>query len=164
MYKLITGCCCVIVLWATPATANTVYRCSDADGNLTFTRQGCPVDQASQVQEAVNPTPGSGKAVPLAKPIKQSKARRAGSSRELTVVGTDDDGCGNLITRRAKRDALIKRKVLAGMSRADVESAFGSPDAVTTRDGKVQYRYTSRKGRTNTVNFDQHGCTRGKNK
>ncbi len=162
MNKLIAGSCCALLLWVTPTVANSIYRCSDADGNLTFTHQGCPTDQAARLQEAVNPTPGSGKAVPLAKPIKRSRNRQDESSRSLTIVGTKDDGCGNLITGSAKRDALIKQRVLPGMTRADVESAFGTPDAVTSRNGNVQYRYSSSKGKTRTVNFDQYGCVGGK--
>lgn len=162
MNKLIAGSCCVLLLWATPTIATSIYRCSDEYGNLTFTHQGCPTDQAARVQEAVNQTPGSGKAVPLAKPIKRSKARQDVSSGSITVVGTQDDGCGNLITGSAKRDALIKQRVLPGMNRADVESAFGTPDSVTSRNGKVQYRYSNGKGRTRTVNFDQYGCVGGK--
>lgn len=161
MNNLIAGSCCALLLWTTPTIAASIYRCSDADGNLTFTQQGCPADQAAHVQEAANPTPGSGKAVPLAKPIKQ-RSRRTESSRSLTVVGTQDDGCGNLITGSAKRDALIKQRVLPGMTRADVESTFGPPDTVTSSNGKVQYRYSSRKGKTRTVSFDQYGCVGGK--
>lgn len=161
MNKLIAGGCCALLFWTTSTIAASIYRCSDADGKLTFTQQGCPTDQAALVQEAANPTPGSGKAVPLAKPVKQ-RSRRDESSRSLTVVGTQDDGCGNLITGTAKREALIKQRVLPGMTRADVESTLGSPDSVTSRNGKVQYRYSSQKGKTRTVSFDQYGCVGGK--
>lgn len=162
MNKLIAGGCCALLLWTTPTLAASIYRCSDADGNLTFTRQGCPVDQATQIQQSVNSTPGSGKAVPLAKPRQRNKSRQDASSRTLTVVGTQDDGCGNLITGSARREALIKQQILPGMTRADVESAFGTPDTVTSRNGKMQYRYSGVKGRTRTVTFDQYGCVGGK--
>ncbi|MCQ4259071.1 DUF4124 domain-containing protein [Stutzerimonas stutzeri] len=161
MSKLIAGGFCALLLCATPTLAASIYRCSDADGNLTFTRQGCPINHASQIQEAANPTPGSGKAVPLAKPLKQRKDHADRSPRSLTVVGGQDDGCGNLITGSERRDALIKQQILPGMTRADIESAFGSPDTVTSRNGKVQYRYSG-KGRTRTVSFDQYGCVGGK--
>lgn len=162
MNKLIVGCCCVLAVWTAPTAATSIYRCSDANGNLTFTQQGCPLEQTGEVTASANPTPGSGEAIPLAQPVTRKKTRQDRSSREITVVGAKDDGCGNLITGSAKRDALIKKQVHPGMSRADVESAFGTPDAITSRNGKVQYRYSSRKGRTRTVTFDQHGCVGGK--
>lgn len=162
MNKLIAGSCCALLLWANPTLAGSIYRCSDADGNLTFTRHGCAANHAAQTQVIANPTPGSGKAVPLAKPIKRNKSPKDRSSRSLTVVGKQNDGCGNLITRSERRDAVIKQQILPGMTRADIESAFGTPDTVTSRNGKVQYRYSSEKGRTRTVSFDQNGCVGGK--
>ena len=161
MNQLILGSCCALLLSTTPIFAASIYRCSDAAGNLTFTRQGCPADQTAQVQEAVNPTPGSGKAVPLAKPTARRKTRKQESTRSLTVVGTQDDGCGNRITGSVRRDALIKQQVLPGMTSAEIESTFGTPDSINSRNGQMQYRYSSDKGRTRTISFDEHGCVRG---
>ncbi len=161
MTKLIAGSCCALLLWTTPTPAASVYRCSDADGNLTFTQQGCPAAHTTQIQRAVNPTPGSGKAVPLATPNTRSKAHQV-KSGSVTVVGKQDDGCGNLITDSERRNAVIRQQILSGMTRADVESAFGTPDAVTSRNGKTQYRYSHGKGGTRTVSFDEHGCVGGK--
>jgi hypothetical protein len=159
--KLCAGACCALLLAATPTLATSVYRCVNEAGKLTFTRQGCPANQTEQIQEALNPTPSSGKAVRLAKPRAQRKSLKE-TARELTVVGEQDDGCGNRVTGGARRRAMISQQILPGMTRADVDSAFGTPDSVTSRNGQVQYRYTSDKGRTRTISFDEHGCTRGK--
>lgn len=161
MNKLLTASCCALLLITTPALGAPIYRCADEAGNLTFTRQGCPTDQTAQIQEALNPTPSSGKAVPLAKPRKAHKAVEK-ETRQLTVVGKPDDGCGNRVTGSTRRNALISQQILPGMTRADIESTFGTPDTVTSRNGQMQYRYSSDKGRTRTVSFDEHGCVRGK--
>ncbi len=161
MNKLIAVSCCALLLSATPIFAATIYRCSDAAGNLTFTRQGCPLGQTARLQEAVNATPSSGKAVPLAKSSKRKTPKRQ-PARSLTVVGAQDDGCGNRITGSARRDALIKQQVRPGMTRDDIESTFGKPDTVTSRNGRAQYRYSNDKGRTRTISFDEHGCVQGK--
>ena len=162
MNKLIAVSCCALLLSTAPTFAASIYRCSDAAGNLTFTRQGCPIDQTAQIQEAANPTPSSGKAVPLAKSKGRRKTSKKESARSLTVVGAQDDGCGNRITGSARRDALIKKQIHPGMTRTDIESTFGTPDTVATRNGQMQYRYSNAKGRTRTVTFDENGCVRGK--
>jgi hypothetical protein len=159
---LCAGACCALLLAATPTLATSIYRCVNETGKLTFTRHGCPANQIAQIQEAVNPTPGSGKAVRLAKPSTQRNSLKGETTRQLTVVGEQDDGCGNRVTGSARRSAMISEKILPGMTRADVDSAFGTPDSVTSRNGQVQYRYISDKGRTRTISFDEHGCTRGK--
>lgn len=144
-----------------PASAASVYRCSDAQGHVTFTRHGCPANEHAQRQDATNQRPGSGRAVPLARP----SARRRDESQtanSLTVVGEREDGCGNRLSRRERRSAVIAQHIRPGMSRADVESTFGKPDTISSRNGQIQYRYSSDKGRSRTVNFDEQGCVRGK--
>lgn len=161
MNKLLAAGCCALLFDATPLLAANVYRCADGAGNLTFSQQGCPANQTAQIQEALNPTPSSGKAVPMAKPLAQRKRTKKEATRSLTVVGEQDDGCGNRITGNARRSAMISQQIRPGMTRADVESTFGAPDTVTSRNGQVQYRYSG-KGRTRTISFDEHGCVRGK--
>ena len=160
--KRCVGACCALLLTATPTLATSVYRCANEAGKLTFTRQGCPADQTAQILEASNPTPSSGKAVRLAKPSAQRKSLNGETTRQLTVVGEQNDGCGNRVTGSARRRAMISQQILPGMTRNDIDSALGTPDSVTSRNGQVQYRYISDKGRTRTISFDEHGCTRGK--
>jgi hypothetical protein len=153
---------CTLFLATAPALAANIYRCVDGTGSLTFTQQGCPTNQTAQIQKAQNPTPSSGKAVPLAKPREQRKTPKGAPTRQLTVVGEQEDGCGNRVTGSTRRNAIISQQVLPGMKRSDIDSAFGTPDAVTNRNGQMQYRYINDKGRTRTISFDEHGCVRGK--
>jgi len=97
MKKQIAGSLCALLLCATPALGATIYRCTDQAGQLTFTRHGCSTQETVQVADAVNQTPGSGRAVPLAKPQQRKKKSGPEASDAVTVVGERDDGCGNLI-------------------------------------------------------------------
>ena len=80
----------------------------------------------------------------------------------LTVVGEQEDGCGNLLSAQARRRAIVEKQVRAGMTRADIESALGKPDTITSSNGQTRYRYSSQKGRSKSVSFDENGCVRGK--
>lgn len=160
MNKLLIASGCALLLTATPTFAASVYRCTDEAGNVTFTRQGCPPDHIALNQDVTNPTPSSNRVIPLAKP--RERGTRKSAATELTVVGVQDDGCGNHLTGSAKRNAMVRQQIRPGMTRADIESTFGTPDAVTSRNGQMQYRYSTGKGRTRTISFDEHGCVRGK--
>jgi len=161
MNKLLASGCCALLLTTTPTLATSIYRCVDETGHLTFTRQGCPTHQTSEKQQAFNPTPSSSTTVPMAKPQKKRTERRK-KDQSLTIVGEQDDGCGNRMTGSARRNAMISQQSRPGMTRADIESTFGKPDSITSRNGQVQYRYSARKGRTHTISFDENGCVRGK--
>ncbi|WP_244154447.1 DUF4124 domain-containing protein [Ectopseudomonas composti] len=104
--------------------AASVFRCVGADGHVTFTRHGCSDDQEQHLQDARNHTPSSGKAIPLADPDRRT-ATASASSGELVIVGQQDDGCGNLLSSSERRQAIIRKEVRRGMSRADVESTSG---------------------------------------
>lgn len=162
MKVLTAASLCALFITSTPTMGATIYRCADQAGHLTFTRHGCSTHETSQVADAVNPTPSSGRAVPLAKPKKKASTSSRQPADGLTVVGERDDGCGNLISARERRKAVIARKVMTGMNRSDIESMFGTPDKAAGRDGRVQYRYSGDKETTRTINFDEHGCVRGK--
>lgn len=157
MKAMATACFCALLIGNTPATAATVYRCVDSAGHTTFTRQGCPTDQALALQDARNPTPSTKRMTPLAVP---KAARRRSSEDSVVVVGERDDGCGNRVTGNERRSAIIAGKVQPGMTRMDVESALGKPDGITQRNGRVQYRYQAERGGSKTVSFDEQGCVR----
>lgn len=153
-----------IALCPTPAFTSSVFRCEDSTGHITFTRHGCAEGQQQQIQDAHNPRPGSGAAVPLAIPIPKAEntaANTTGSS--LTIVGEQQDGCGNTVTGNARREAIIRKQVLAGMTREDVTSALGKPERITQRNGQTTYHYASKyNSERRTVSFDQNGCVMGK--
>ena len=48
------------------------------------------------------------------------------------------------------------------MTQRDVESLLGRPDKVTHNNGELRYVYNQKKGRSNTVTFDENGCVKGK--
>ena len=166
MRTLLSGATLCALLLASPTHAASVYRCVDETGHVTFTRQGCAPSQTAQMQNAFNPTPSSGKATRMAEPSSQQAKRQrkhADTGATLTVVGEQDDGCGNLLTQQARRKAIVEQQVRAGMTRADIESALGRPDTITSNNGQTRYRYSAQKGRSRSVSFDENGCVRVKN-
>ncbi|MET1078234.1 MAG: hypothetical protein ABWY06_09450 [Pseudomonas sp.] len=168
MHGLLRAAICATLLHS-PATpqATTVMRCEDASGHITFTLHGCSTDQQGALQKADNHSPGSGKPVPMAKPLRPrgSAARnRAGTVQkpEVVGVGTQDDGCGNRITSSERRQAMIRKEVRAGMPLKDVESMLGKPNGISSQNGQMRYQYVEQNGRRRTVSFDETGCVKGK--
>lgn len=143
------------------SSAASVFRCEDANGHVTFTRHGCASDQQQRLQDARNPTPGGGKAIPLADPGRRVTAAPANPG-EVVIVGQQDDGCGNLLTSSERRQAIIRQEIRSGMSRADVENSLGKPDRVTASNGQQRYHYREkRKGSgSRQVSFDEAGCVK----
>ncbi|WPC06524.1 hypothetical protein SBP02_07150 [Pseudomonas benzenivorans] len=162
MPKLRCAAFCAILLCPTPLLAATVFRCEDPSGHITFTLQGCSESQDLQLHHADNPTPGSGKPVPLAKTGKATRTKRQAKPSTTLVIGERGDGCGNRVTGSARRTAMIQQQVLAGMTRSDVESALGKPDKVSRQNGRTRYLYRDREGSSRQVSFDEAGCVRGK--
>jgi len=167
MHGLLRAAFCATLLCPSlPLFASTVLRCEDANGHVTFTLQGCPSEHSQQLQNAYNPTPGKGKPVPLAKKSKSSRSSKVDKvqkTTELVVVGGQQDGCGNRLTGSARRTAIIKEQIRAGMTQADVESALGKPDKVSSHNGLTRYHYRNEEGtRSRQVSFDEHGCVKGK--
>ncbi|HSC82917.1 MAG TPA: DUF4124 domain-containing protein [Pseudomonas sp.] len=141
--------------------ASTVFRCEDSSGHITYTLQGCPTEARQDLQNADNPTPGQGKAVPLAKTNKRD-GKRSKKTDELVVVGEKQDGCGNRITGSTRRTAMIRQQVRSGMTQADVQSSLGAPDKITSQDGQTRYHYEDKKGNRRQVTFDEAGCVKAK--
>lgn len=148
---------------ATPLLASSVFRCQAPNGHVTYTLQGCMTDQQQYIQQAFNPTPSSGAPVTLGSKTRhrESQSEAQNSLEKVTVVGQRDDGCGNRIVGRERREAVIKRHIRPGMTRADVESALGAPDRVTGNNGRSRYLYRDG-GRTRQISFDENGCVTDK--
>ena len=164
MHGLRCAAFCAILLCPLPTLGSTVFRCEDAKGHVTFTRQGCPDTHNQSLQQAYNPTPGSGKPVPLAKPRKPSRESKKNDQQELTVVGIKQHSCGNHLSSSERRAAIIKQQIRLGMSRSDVESSLGKPDKITEQNGQTRYVYQGKKGNKRNVSFDEAGCVKGKAK
>ena len=154
-------CAATLLLPIQDSSASSVFRCVDGTGHVTFTRHGCPSDQQQHLQDARNHTPSSGKAIPLATPDRR-KATAPASSAELVIVGQQDDGCGNLLSSSEKRQAIIRKEIRAGLSRADVESSLGKPDRVTSSNGQQRYHYREKRkgGSSRQISFDAAGCVK----
>jgi hypothetical protein len=164
MRSFLATTCLIMSLCPDQALSTTVFRCEDANGHVTFTRQGCPESNEQRLQKAYNPTPGSGKAVPLAQPNKTSRHSKNKRDQDLAVIGVKQDGCGNLLSSSERRTAIIKQQIRSGMSLADVESSLGKPDKVSENNGQTRYVYEGKKGNKRNVVFDQAGCVKSKAK
>lgn len=155
---------CALPFTALPSAATEVFRCEDERGHITYAQQGCPTTSNLQRQQVHNPTPGSGKATPMAAPRPNKKKAADKQNTAITVVGGQHDDCGDLLSSSEKRVAIIKNQVRQGMNRAEVESSLGRPDRVSSRNGETQYNYQGQKGHSRSVSFDEAGCVKGKGK
>ncbi|WP_394561914.1 hypothetical protein [Aquipseudomonas alcaligenes] len=159
------GICALLLHPITDTQASTVFRCENSAGHITYTLHGCPESSNQDLQDAYNPTPGQGKAVPLAKASKsKSSKNKKDSSQKLVVVGSKQDGCGNKLTSSEKRRAVIRQQIRGGMTQRDVESALGEPDKISSNDGQMRYHYADEKGNKRQVTFDEAGCVQEKKK
>ncbi|WP_258198088.1 outer membrane protein assembly factor BamE [Pseudomonas viridiflava] len=154
--------CISLLLVPLTVSANTVQRCEDAAGHIMFTTLGCLEGQISQSQRAFNAPPGSSQGLML--PPKEARETQNGMNRnkEIVIVGQKEDGCGNTLSADQRRRAIINQRTPPGMTRRDVESLLGRPDKVSNNNGELRYEYNLKKGRSNTVTFDERGCVKGK--
>ena len=162
---LLIRCFLLIALPCLPfaASASTVHRCEASDGRVTFTTLSCAHGENFRVQEVRTFTPGSIVGMmPEAEPRETSGMTI--KRREPTVVGRSEDRCGNLINASQRREAIINKRIVAGMSLQDVESALGKPDKVSIRNSATRYRYNDKRGRSAHIEFDERGCMREKAK
>lgn len=153
-------CAWLLIVGPSHTSASSVFRCVDSTGHVTFTRHGCSSEQEQQLQNAYNPTPGSGKPVPLAKPAKAPSSAPATTRADVVVVGERESPCGTPLSGSERREAMIKRHVRAGMTQDDVVSMFGRPDQTSSRNGEQRFQYRDRQGNSRTVNFDDSGCVK----
>ena len=157
--------CFLIALLSPPwALATTIHRCEAANGRITFTTLSCTTGESRSPHEIKTFTPGSTAAALMPEAETRGPASAKIKRRDPTVVGKIQDKCGNLISARERREAIINRRVVAGMSQQDVESALGKPDRISIRNSATSYRYDTLRGRSAQVEFDERGCTKGKAK
>jgi hypothetical protein len=143
--------------------AGTVHRCEAPNGQITFTTLSCTAEERLSLQAVHTFTPGSTMALmPNADTGETSSLKN--KRRAPTIVGQAEGKCGNLINTKERRTAIINKRIVAGMSEQDVESALGKPDKISIRNSSTSYRYDTRRGRSAYVEFDEKGCTKGKAK
>lgn len=152
------------LLFLPPAGAATsLHRCEAPDGSITFTSMSCANGEKLSVQEVHPYLPGSVVAI-MPEHNHEEISGMKNTGREPGIVGRTQDKCGNLIDARQRREAIINRRVIAGMSQQDVESALGKPDKVNIRTSTTSYRYDLKRGRSAQVDFDERGCVKAKAK
>lgn len=153
----------LITLLCTPlqATAMAVHRCEDAEGRITYTTLSCPPGEALSRQNIYNPSVFTFEAMPPSANHLETSGIKS-TSRDPTVVGQMNDKCGNLLSAKERREAIINQRIIPGMSQQDVESALGKPDKISIRNATTNYRYDSKKGRSAQIVFDEKGCVKGK--
>lgn len=143
--------------------AATIHRCEAPDGQITFTTLSCTDGERRSPQEVRTFTPGN--TIALMPEVEDRETRALKAKRKtLTVVGQSEDKCGNLISAKERREAIINQRIVAGMTQQDVESALGKPDKISIRNSSTSYRYELKRGLSANVVFDERGCTQGKTK
>ncbi|WP_336355216.1 cell envelope protein SmpA [Pseudomonas granadensis] len=152
---------CLLCLPSSAAPVS-LHRCEASDGSVTFTSMSCAQGEQRSTQEVHPYSPGSVAVMPEHdhERMTELKAMR----REPAVIGHAEDNCGNLIDNRQRREAIINRRVIAGMSQQDVESALGKPDKVSIRTSTTRYSYDLKRDRSAQIDFDERGCVKAKAK
>ncbi|ROM74805.1 cell envelope protein SmpA [Pseudomonas brassicacearum] len=149
-------------LWA---AGQTVHRCENHAGHVTFTTLSCAPGEDLSLQD-IHPfnvgttEPKAHSMLPEAE-FRQTSSNKT-TRKEPTVVGQFEDRCGNLISARQRREAIMSKRVVTGMSQQDVESALGKPDSIKTRNSSTRYTYKAKKDRSAEIVFDERGCVKGK--
>ncbi|MDF5919794.1 hypothetical protein P4133_10110 [Pseudomonas aeruginosa] len=128
----------------------------------SFTQPGCPAGQAGETVVADNPPPGGRSVTPMAE-TKTKKASIGRKSVPLAVIGEREDRCSRRLDEKERRKAIVEQRIMARMTRSDVERALGKPDRVSGNNAEVRYQYKADKRRgARSVSFDQEGCVKGK--
>jgi hypothetical protein len=155
--RLLASC---LILLGVPNVAETsnIQRCEGAGAQITFTYQGCPTGE----NVTSLPRNGAAPAVKTPTPLLPGKPSPSSRPTPIVVVGERDDGCGNRLSAENRRRAIINKRTPPGMTRRDVESLLGRPDKIIGKNGETRLVYNAKKGRSNQVTLDRHGCVKGK--
>lgn len=145
-------------LWA---AGQTVHRCESIAGHITFTTLSCGPEEELSLQQIHSFTLGTTERLLPEAESRQTSSNKA-TRREPTVVGQFEDRCGNLISARQRREAIMSQRIITGMSQQDVMSALGKPDAIKIRNSSTRFTYKAKKGRSAEILFDEKGCVKGK--
>lgn len=159
------------MLLSSQASAATIFKCVDAAGKVTFTKNAnCPRDTGlDDVVRAHNPSiSGSSAPVQMAQPARQVGAapqayQSSQPKRGVAVVGgsTQQAGCNSGLSDRDLRTAKVRGEVVPGMSRKDVESIHGKPaEGTNARGGGVNTYWKDKYVQVTSVAFDSNGCAR----
>ena len=143
------------------ALGTTIQRCDDDNGHVTFTTLGCRPDEHLSLHTIQAPTPGNSIAV-IPETIPPETSRKKTTPLPPTIVGQPEDKCDKAPGARERREAIIDRRIVAGMNQQDVESALGKPNRVRIKASSTDYYYDDKKGRSANITFDENGCVKAK--
>lgn len=152
----------LFLLWSAllPAASEAaIYRCTATDGHTTFSDSPCEASQHEQAMQVPD--------INLIRPPERRERIRSsdGSGGQVIVTGQRTDGCGDLLSPRERRQLVIRQQVRQGMTQADIESAFGEPERISSSNGRTTWYYKDEdSGRTRRISFDEAGCVSGRKK
>ncbi|WP_054910967.1 DUF4124 domain-containing protein [Pseudomonas sp. NBRC 111135] len=160
-----------ICLISSAAQAAAVFKCVDEKGKVTFTANAnCPTgNDLTDVVSAHNAAPsGSGPAAVMAKPERHrpryhSSGSSAPQSQGYTVVGgsADNAPCTTGLSDRDLRTAMVRKEVVPGMSRDQIEQMYGKPNRDGSARGAGTTSYWNDKYvDVTSVSYDSGGCVR----
>ncbi len=135
-----------------------VYRCTTAQGAITFTDNACPKHTEQSTQALQQPM--LIKALPK-HIIQQTRGENSNAQAHNPSHRDRRAGypCGTYDTQ-ARRTAMVRKQVKSGMHQTDVESMFGKPLKQDISNGVMTATYRSSKGQKRSVRFDEQGCVR----
>jgi hypothetical protein len=161
----VTFMCLAILFFSHTATATTVFRCVSEQGRVSFSANGCLKEEAISHQEIKNPKPGGSglnlSIMPQSLLQPSTSKNQLPAPQEPAIAGAKEATCLSTLSGSERRTAIIQKKVIAGMTREDVESALGKPDRITEHNSRARYHYvTQHKRHSRTVSFDDSGCVK----
>lgn len=160
-----------ICLLSGAAQAASVFKCVDGNGKVTFTSNAnCPRgNDLTDVVSAHNAAPsGTGPATVMAKPERRQQRYHNSNSaprqnQGYTVVGgsADKTPCSTGLSDRDLRTAMVRKEVVPGMTRDQIESMYGKPnrDGAAHGGGTSTY-YNDKYVDQTSVSYDSGGCVR----
>lgn len=135
-------CHCLLIalaVWAGPAAAQTIYKCTSASGQVSFQQAACPLDPGAKAQPIALREPNLVEGNPAG-----DAAVRASGARFMAV-----------------QLAIARGTVVSGMTEDEMRQVLGNPTVVNTDfvngqvtrqhvysypDGSARYVYTNQAG------------------
>ena len=148
------------------ASAETVFKCVDAQGRITFTaRANCPVQSSlDDVVSAHNTRPsGSEAGTQMARPRtpRQTSRQTPKAYAATQSAGHATGDCSTGLSDSELRTAKVRGEITPGMSRNDVESMMGKPNNDGARGAGSSVYWNDRYLNYTAVSYDRNGCVRG---
>ena len=166
LLRRISSSLLLMILSTSNLPAASLYRCTDPQGGIHFSQQGCVDGQSGQLEKMpLNPSPGpAAQSTFNTRPFIRKTARATQNpkakqnSDPLLIIGQSEDGCGNQLSDRERRLAILQKRIRPHMTQKNVESALGSPQSTQSNGHHTTYYYRNGKQLTHSITFDEHGC------